>query len=236
MPVIREYETLYIVAPDLDEEAQQSLIKAVVEVAEKSGAEIIKNDIWGKRKLAYPIKKFEEGVYVLLRCKSAPSLPQDIDTFVKRTPGILRHLTTLVSKQQLKEEARLRAQEAKRVEEAAKREAEAAEEAAKQEAEAAAAAAETSAEQKSEEASAEQSVIPAETGEVQEKPEASSEETAAATEDATTEAAVSATEEEPAATAIDEAGESDKDSSTASPAEESKPETVTDEEKEVTGE
>lgn len=125
MPVVREYETLYIVVPNLEDSDLKKITDGMVEVANKAGAEIIKNDVWGKRKLAYPIKKNLEGVYVLLRCKGGPNLPRELDTHVKRTPEILRHLTTLVTKQQLKEEARQRALEAKREEEAARREAEA---------------------------------------------------------------------------------------------------------------
>ena len=141
MPPTREYEVLYILAPDLDEDGQQKMMDAVIGVIEKTGAEILKNDIWGRRKLAYPIKKHTEGVYVLVRCKAASSMPKELDVYVKRTPEVLRHLATLVTKQQIEEEARQKKLEAKRVEEAAKREAEAAkraEEAAKKEAEEAA--------------------------------------------------------------------------------------------------
>ena len=141
MPPTREYEVLYILAPDLDEDGQKKMMDAVVGVIEKTGAEILKNDIWGRRKLAYSIKKHTEGIYVLVRCNATSSMPKELDVFIKRTPEILRHLTTLVTKQQLKEEARQRSLEAKRMEEAAKREAEAAkraEEAAQKEAEEAA--------------------------------------------------------------------------------------------------
>lgn len=141
MPPTREYEVLYILAPDLDEAGQKKMMDAVVDVIKKTGAEILKNDIWGRRKLAYPIKKHAEGVYVLVRCMATSAMPKELDVYIKRTPEVLRHLTTLVTKQQLKEEARQKKLEAKRVEEAAKREAEAAkraEEAAKKEAEEAA--------------------------------------------------------------------------------------------------
>jgi small subunit ribosomal protein S6 len=141
MSSTKEYEVLYILAPDLDEDRQKKMMDAVVGVIEKTGAEILKNDVWGRRRLAYPIKKHTDGVYVLVRCKATPSMPKALDVFIKRTPEILRHLTTLVTKQQLKEEARQRGLETKRMEEVAKREAEAvkrAEEAAQREAEKAA--------------------------------------------------------------------------------------------------
>ena len=115
MPPTREYEVLYILAPDLDEDGQKKMMDAVVGVIEKTGAEILKNDIWGRRKLAYSIKKHTEGIYVLVRCNATSSMPKELDVFIKRTPEILRHLTTLVTKQQLKEEARQRSLEAKRM-------------------------------------------------------------------------------------------------------------------------
>ena len=146
MSVIREYETLYIVSPDLSEEDQKGVMDSVLETVKKTGAEIIKNDIWGKRKLASSIKKKSEGIYVLVRSKGGPSIPKEVDTLVKRTPQILRQLTTVVTKQQLKEEARLRAAELKRVETARV----AAEEAAKRQASAEKAAAEKEAREREE--------------------------------------------------------------------------------------
>jgi len=131
MSQVREYETLYIITPGLAEEEQKNLVEAVAGIVKKSKGEIVKNDVWGKRKLAYPIKSKQEGVYVLLRYKAVAEVPTGIDTYVKRTPDLLRHLTTVVTKQQLNEEARLRGLEAKRLEDAKI----AAEEAAKREAE-----------------------------------------------------------------------------------------------------
>jgi small subunit ribosomal protein S6 len=131
MSQVREYETLYIVTPGLAEDEHKELIDAVAGIVKKSKGEIVKNDVWGKRKLSYTIKGRHEGIYVLLRYKAVAEVPAEIDTYVKRTPDLLRHLTTVVTKQQVNEEARLRSLEAKRAEDAKK----AAEEAAKREAE-----------------------------------------------------------------------------------------------------
>jgi small subunit ribosomal protein S6 len=140
MLLVREYETLYIIVPELGDDEQRKVIDSLNETIIKSGGEIIKSEVWGKRKLAYPIKKRTDGIYVLLRSRGGATLSKDVDIFIKRTPEILRHLTTVVTKQQLKEEARLRDVAAKRAEEAriaaeaaAKREAEAAEARAAQE-------------------------------------------------------------------------------------------------------
>lgn len=142
MGLTREYETLYILAPELNEEEQAEAMAAVVAVIEKAGGKIIKNDLWGRRKLAYPIKKKEEGCYVLLRFESPPEVPLELRTYVRRTPIILRHLTTVVTKHQFKEEARLREAAEKKAEEARKAAAEAEKRAAEEAAEAEAAASE----------------------------------------------------------------------------------------------
>ncbi|MCA9444169.1 MAG: 30S ribosomal protein S6, partial [Candidatus Omnitrophica bacterium] len=97
MDQIHEYETLYIISPDLSEEDQNALRAKVVDVIKANGGEIVKDEVWGKRKLAYPIKKKTDGVYVLVRSKSGSGLPAAVSTFAKRTPDVLRHLTTVVT-------------------------------------------------------------------------------------------------------------------------------------------
>jgi small subunit ribosomal protein S6 len=176
MAVSREYETLYIIVPEMGEDEQKSLIDTLNEVVTRGGGEILKSDVWGKRKLAYTIKKKSEGVYVLLRFKGGPNLFRDVDIFIKRTPAILRHLTTVVTKQQFNEEARQRELMAKRAEDArkaaedaAKREAEAAEDAAKREAEGAA---EEAAKREAEEASTEGGEVEEISGHLDEAPAA----------------------------------------------------------------
>jgi len=184
---VREYETLYIVAPNLAEDEQQSIIDSLAKIVKKADGELIKNDVWGKRKLAFPLKNHEEGVYVLLRFKGTSTIPAEIETQIRRTPELLRHLTTVVTKQQLKEEARLKRLEAKRAEEARK----AAEEAAKREAEAeekAAAEAKAAEEKAAEEAAEASEPSPAEA-------EAASTEPETATEDAGEAATSTASEE-----------------------------------------
>lgn len=158
----REYETLYIIAPELTEEGQNALRAKVTDVIKNTGGEIIKDEVWGKRKLAYSIKKKTEGVYVLVRSKGGSNIPTVVDTFVKRTPDVLRHLTTLVTEQQVHEEARQVAAAEKKAElarvaaeEAEKRAADREAAAAAAEAEAAAAPVETAPEVVSEESESE---------------------------------------------------------------------------------
>lgn len=61
---MNQYETGFIVAPNLSEEETSALINQMAEVISAKKGRIIKQDLWGKRRLAYPIKRFNEGVYV----------------------------------------------------------------------------------------------------------------------------------------------------------------------------
>ena len=62
---MRAYEVMYIIRPDMEQEDCDSVIKRFSEQIEKDGGKIGQMDVWGKRRLAYPIKHFEEGYYIL---------------------------------------------------------------------------------------------------------------------------------------------------------------------------
>lgn len=166
MAGIGEYETLYIVTPELADADLNKAVESLNEIVTKNGGEIVKSDVWGRRRLAYTVKKKDDGTFVLLRFKGAASIPGDLDVYIRRTPDVLRHLTTEVSKQQVKEEARLRALQNKREEEARV----AAEEAAKRAADAETAAAQVAADAAAAEAAAPPVEEPAVVAEVAEEP------------------------------------------------------------------
>jgi small subunit ribosomal protein S6 len=63
---MREYELMLVLHPDLDENALSELLKRVAGWIADDGGSIIKSDVWGKRELAYPIRKQTTGQYVLL--------------------------------------------------------------------------------------------------------------------------------------------------------------------------
>ena len=68
---MRDYELIFIVHPDLDESAFNDIVARIQGWITGAGGEIVKVDLWGKRKLAYPISKQTEGQYVLIESKSA---------------------------------------------------------------------------------------------------------------------------------------------------------------------
>ncbi|MCE4801390.1 30S ribosomal protein S6, partial [Clostridioides difficile] len=79
---MRNYELVYVVKPNSDEEVREAILNKVKEVVATDG-EIVKVDTWGTKKLAYPIAKFTEGFYVLVNFKSAVDVPKEIDRNLK---------------------------------------------------------------------------------------------------------------------------------------------------------
>ena len=62
---MKNYELIYVVKPNADEEAREAVMNKVKEVVATAG-EVVNVDVWGTKKLAYPIAKFNEGHYVLV--------------------------------------------------------------------------------------------------------------------------------------------------------------------------
>ncbi len=93
---MREYELVFIVHPDLDENAFKEVIDRVKNWIIEAGGAIIKDEIWGKRKLAYHIRKQSEGQYVLLRTQMAPDFGTQLERNLRFLEPILRFLITSV--------------------------------------------------------------------------------------------------------------------------------------------
>ncbi|NPV42579.1 MAG: 30S ribosomal protein S6 [Firmicutes bacterium] len=89
---MRNYETLFIIDPNLDEEAIKNLIEKFKGLIETNGGEITNLDEWGKRRLAYKVENLTEGYYVLINFKGEPAVAQDLERVFKITEGIVRYL------------------------------------------------------------------------------------------------------------------------------------------------
>lgn len=76
---MRKYETLFIMDPDLEEEKSQSVIEKVKGIITQGNGEILKVEDWGKRKLAYQVKKKAKGHYVLIHFSGLPSLLSELE-------------------------------------------------------------------------------------------------------------------------------------------------------------
>jgi small subunit ribosomal protein S6 len=91
---MREYEVVFIVHPDLDESAFKEIVDRVKGWITESGGEVSNTDIWGKRKLAYPIRKQNEGQYVLLKTKMPASFCSELERNLKLQEPVMRYLVT----------------------------------------------------------------------------------------------------------------------------------------------
>jgi small subunit ribosomal protein S6 len=89
---LREYEVLYIVRADLDDDKVQDVIKRVNTLIEKAGGAVERTNIWGKRKLAYEVKHQKEGGYVLQDFQIGPDRVPELEASLKITEEVLRHL------------------------------------------------------------------------------------------------------------------------------------------------
>jgi small subunit ribosomal protein S6 len=88
---VRKYEVMFIVKP-LEEEATNAVIAKFETLITNNGGTIDKIDRWGKRRLAYEIKDFIDGFYVLLYFSAEPKVIKELDRVMKLTEEILKHM------------------------------------------------------------------------------------------------------------------------------------------------
>ncbi|NLP14354.1 MAG: 30S ribosomal protein S6 [Clostridium sp.] len=89
--MVNNYETIFIINPELSEEDTQSLIEKIKSTIESS-AQLENVDEWGKRKLAYPIGNYNEGYYVLANFSAESSFPQELERIYRITDGIIKDI------------------------------------------------------------------------------------------------------------------------------------------------
>ena len=91
------YETIYILKPDMDEEATKAMVERFKAIVEENG-EMDTLEEWGKIKLAYPIQDYTEGYYVYMKYKADSHLPKELDRVFGITEDLLRHLIVRIEK------------------------------------------------------------------------------------------------------------------------------------------
>ena len=97
--MIRKYETIYIVKPDLAEEELKALTDKVQEVIAANGGDLKRQEDWGVRKLAYAIKKSPRGRYVYLRYDGVETLVAELERRLRLDDRVLRYLTVKIEKE-----------------------------------------------------------------------------------------------------------------------------------------
>jgi small subunit ribosomal protein S6 len=87
------YETVLIVKPQLSDTEIGGVLDKTKKVLTTEGAEILNEDRWGRRKLAYPIQQSREGFYIYLKYQAAPAVLGRFEQQLRLTESILRSLT-----------------------------------------------------------------------------------------------------------------------------------------------
>lgn len=91
---MQAYENMYIIRPDLDEEAVKANVDKFAEVVTANGGSDLKVDIWGKRRLSYEVKKFNEGFYILMNFNGEARTVDELERLMKISDAVIRFMTT----------------------------------------------------------------------------------------------------------------------------------------------
>ena len=87
---MRLYELTVILVENIED--HKEAVEEIAEVVRGLGAEVDKIDLWGKKRLAYPIKKQQEGFYAFISFKIVPDAIKEIDRILSLKASVLRHL------------------------------------------------------------------------------------------------------------------------------------------------
>ena len=110
---MNQYETVFILTPVLSDDQMKEAVKKYEDYLTGAGAEIVHEENWGMRKLAYPIQKKSTGFYQLIEYKAEGNVIADVETELKRDERVLRFLTVKLDKHAVayNEKKRKKAQE-----------------------------------------------------------------------------------------------------------------------------
>lgn len=100
---MRVYESAVLINAALDDEAIKNLIERIKETIITNGGEILEIEDWGRKRLAYQVKKSKIGYYAIFRFNSLPDLVPKLERYYQLDETILRYLTITLSKEALEQ-------------------------------------------------------------------------------------------------------------------------------------
>ena len=109
---MKDYESIFILNPSIDEAESEKVNLRMQEVISGNGGQVIKVEKWGKRKLAYTVKKQRKGEYVLLQFKGGAATVAELERNYKMTDSVIKYMTTRIEKEMLEHQARIEAAQA----------------------------------------------------------------------------------------------------------------------------
>jgi len=92
--VMRAYEIMYIIRPNIEDEAKKALVERFNTILTDNGAELTEAKEWGKRRLAYEINDFRDGYYQLVKVSSDAAAVEEFSRLAKISEDIIRHMVT----------------------------------------------------------------------------------------------------------------------------------------------
>ncbi|HID30589.1 MAG TPA: 30S ribosomal protein S6 [Desulfobacterales bacterium] len=93
---MRDYELTVIIHPDLDEEEMRGVVEKITQVITSHKGQVMETALWGKRKLAYPIRKLREGYYVVMQTQMERERLGELERILKLSEEVLRYLLVRV--------------------------------------------------------------------------------------------------------------------------------------------
>ena len=91
---MRAYEIMYIIRPNIEDEAKKALVERFNTILTDNGAELTESKEWGKRRLAYEINDFRDGYYQILKVNSNAAAVEEFSRLAKISEDIIRHMVT----------------------------------------------------------------------------------------------------------------------------------------------
>lgn len=92
----REYETIYILRPDVDADGAEHVGARVTDAVSREKGRLTKVELWGRRRLAFPIAKHRRGVYVYLKYLGTGQVVAEVERHLRLSDAVLRYQTVLV--------------------------------------------------------------------------------------------------------------------------------------------
>ena len=91
--MLNKYESIYIVNPNVEADGIKSLVEKFNALIESEGGKVLETNEWGMKKLAYPIKKFTQGYYILVNFEAKAEFIDELERVYKITDNVIKFIT-----------------------------------------------------------------------------------------------------------------------------------------------